>query len=396
MKQFAPSSLHQFEVVGSNFTKADTNIRSLFAITPAMMEEVYARAKDEGLSDFFVLSTCNRTEFYACAPKDIIRSIVTDSLRLRESDFENYFYVYSGEEAVRHLFRVSAGLDSQILGDYEIVGQLKIAIKKARQYGMIGTITDRISSLAFQASREIKANTNLSSGKYSVSFAAAELLSEYHPIGSAVKILIVGLGKFGQTLARNMREYFFNGELTLCNRTPEHSENLAQELQTHVLPFENFTEHLTEFDVVIAAAQSDQYLIRTEHVASNSSTIFLDLGIPHLIDPQIKFTINIKLYSVDDVSEFHNNLMQQRYTEVPKAERILDDFIGQLRQWQNVFFHRDIIRKYKDRVHQFVPAGTGDHQVDKLFSGFIQKIRINGYQGCLLIETLNEIMVVQE
>lgn len=358
-----------------------------------MVEEVFIKAKEKGLFDFFILSTCNRTEFYACASMDVIKVLVTEQLNLKPGNFESYFYVRTGVEAVRHLFRVSAGLDSQIIGDYEIVGQLKMAIQLSREHGLIGTLTDRISSLALQASKAVKVTTNLSSGKYSVSFAAAELLAEQYSTMSAVKILIVGIGKFGRTLARNLKEYFPCSELTLSNRTPEHSEELADELQTLVLPFEDFTDQLSAYDVVITAAQADQYLIRPEHLTGLSSITFLDLGIPHLIDPQVKFVAGAKLYSVDDVSTYHNNLIKQRHLEIPKAEIILDDFIQRLIQWQNVFFRRDIIRAYKERMQQLLPSRQSQtNKIDKVFSGLIQKIRTNGYQGCQVIETMNEVM----
>ena len=189
------SYLDNFIVIGINFNKADTQIRSCFAITPSAIDEVYSKAKDKHLDNFFVLSTCNRTEFYACASPKILKALMIEQLSLRQEDFDSYFYLYTGLDAIRHFFRVTSGLNSQIIGDYEIEGQVKKAIQFSRQHKMIGTVTDRVSSLAFQSSKEIKAKTNLSSGKYSVSFAAAELISALASSIEPKRILIVGAGR---------------------------------------------------------------------------------------------------------------------------------------------------------------------------------------------------------
>lgn len=348
------SYLDNFIVIGINFNKADTQIRSCFAITPSAIDEVYSKAKDKHLDNFFVLSTCNRTEFYACASPKILKALMIEQLSLRQEDFDSYFYLYTGLDAIRHFFRVTSGLNSQIIGDYEIEGQVKKAIQFSRQHKMIGTVTDRVSSLAFQSSKEIKAKTNLSSGKYSVSFAAAELISALASSIEPKRILIVGAGEIGEAMARNLREYFPTCELTLTNRTLAHAEGLAKEVQAAIIPFEKFTHQLSTFDAVITAAQSDHYLIQPHHVRGLSSILFLDLSIPQVIDPEVNSMEGLLLYSVDDISAFHNDIIKQRHLEIPKAEIILKNYIRKLIEWQNVFFKRDTIRSYKDRMEQFL------------------------------------------
>lgn len=382
-----------FVVVGTNFTKADTRIRSSFAITHSAIEEVYTNAANKGLHDFFVLSTCNRTEFYACAPIGVVQDLVKEQLALTPADLQQYFYVQTGITAVRHFFRVTTGLDSQIIGDYEIVGQVKKAIQLSRQFGLTGTLIDRISNYSFQASKEVKAKTNLSSGKYSVSFAAAELISS-QSIGRSIKnILIVGTGEIGQAMARNLKEYFPACTLTLTNRTLSHAEKLAQELQAHVLPFDIFTNHLAQFDAVITTAESDKYLIRIEDIQKDTSCLFLDLSIPQVIDPQIQSIPGLKFYSVDDISAFHNELMKQRSLEIPKVEMIIEDFIGRLMEWQNIFYHRGVILTYKERMGQFLASSESQtDKIEKTFSGLIQKIKTEGYHGCSVIQTMNELI----
>lgn len=386
-------SLDTFIVIGTNFTKADTQIRSCFALGSSAIEKVYSIAQSKGVEDLFVLSTCNRTEFYACAAEPIVQELLIQQLSLKESDFETYFYTLRGEDALQHFFRVTAGLDSQIIGDYEIVGQVKKAIQLARENNLIGTLTDRISSFAFQASKEVKSKTNLSSGKYSVSYAAAELISEESFGIEPKRILIVGTGQIGQAMARNLREYFPTCELTLTNRTWAHAEKLAEEVGATILPFSEFTNHLSSFDAIIAAAQSDHYLIQPEHTKAMPSALFLDLSIPQVIDPQVKFKKGVKLFSVDEISAFHNELIKQRHLEVPKAQAILDEHIQKLMEWQSIFFHRKVIRVYKARVTDYLAADElRIKNIDKGFSRLIQQIKTEGYHGCSVIQTMNELI----
>jgi glutamyl-tRNA reductase len=390
------SHVNHFVTIGSNFTKADTSIRSRLAITKSKADTIYELAKNRGLRDFVLLSTCNRTEFYACTSEQTLKELLIEVLALSKEDFETYFYVHHGVNAVRHFFRVTTGLDSQIIGDYEIAGQVKKAIQQSRALGMTGTLIDRISNYSFQASKEVKTKTNLSSGKYSVSYAAAELITSEQKERRVENILIVGTGEIGQAMARNMKEYFPACELTLTNRTLSHAEKLAEELQVSILPFENFTNHLSRFDAVITTVESEHFLIRPEHTTTIAACLFLDLSMPQVVDPAVQSLPGIKVFSVDEISAFHNELMKQRSLEIPKAEIILEEFIARLMEWQNVFYHRGIILTYKTRIEQLLSAHqhpTGN--IEKEFSGLIQKIKVEGYRGCSVLQTVNE-LIAQE
>lgn len=384
--------IDHFVVIGSNFTRADTLVRSRLAITAAKTDSIYKSAIQNGLAEFLILSTCNRTEFYAFAPFGILKGLVTESLNLSEDAFDTYFYTYTGVEAVRHFFKVTAGLDSQIIGDYEIVGQVKKAIQLSRDSGLVDTMMDRISNFAFQASKEVKARTNLSNGKYSVSYAAAELISAQQNGKSFKNILIVGAGEIGQAMARNLKEYFPQSQISLTNRTFSHAQNLAQELQAEIIPFEKFTDHLNEFDAVITTAESDHYLIGVKDIPV-TPCLFLDLSIPQVIDPQIKSIPGVKHYSVDEISAFHNELMKQRHLEIPKAEVIIDEFISKLLAWQNIFLHTGIVLRYKEKMGRIIHnGGNPEAKIEKSFSVLIQQIKSEGYRGCSVIQTMNELI----
>jgi glutamyl-tRNA reductase len=399
-------NLEHFVVMGTNFTKADTQIRSKFAITKQESKDLYQNALKSGFSDFFLLSTCNRTEFYACAPVSALKSLVAQQLSVTEKDFDSYFYIHTGMDAVRHFFYVVSGLDSQIIGDYEIVCQVKSALDEARLLGLIGTISDRISNFAYQAQKKVKAHTNLSSGKYSVSYAAAELMFHENETRDFKNILLVGTGDFGSTVARNLRHYFPKVNLTLTNRTFERAERLGGQVNAVALPFKDFRSQLDSFDVIITTVGLETYLINSTDINATSNKLFLDLSVPQAINPEVKEMPGVTLYSVDEVSRFHNELLQQRKLEIPRAQKIVEVFIHQLVEWQQVYNHREVILSYKEKVknliydyqatHADIKAIDQERRIEKTFSGLIQEIRASGYAGCRMIETINDLVPTEK
>jgi glutamyl-tRNA reductase len=383
-------------LIGTNFTKADIHVRGRFAITNAAMSEVYATAGNRGLKDFIAISTCNRTEFYGCAPLSLMKALVRDQLGVSDEQLKEYFYFETGEAAIYHFFRVAAGLDSQIIGDYEIVGQVKKAVQVSRQNGLTGTLSDRISSLAFQASKEIKAKTNLSQGKYSVSYAAAELINSHSSKLSIDRILVIGTGEMGRAVSRNLKEYFPQHRLAITNRTLNNAQRLATEIDADILPFETFTNQLNDFDVVVTTVQSEQFLIRSKDVPSHPC-LFLDLSVPQVIDPQIKGLSHVAHYSVDEISSFHNELIKQRFLDIPKAEKIVEEYIAKLMDWQTVYKHRGVILNYKEKMARIIHnGGNPAPKIERSFSGLIQQIKLEGYRGCTVIQTVNDLLALEE
>ncbi|MGE0771492.1 MAG: glutamyl-tRNA reductase [Cyclobacteriaceae bacterium] len=393
-------SIRNFSVIGTSFLKADSITRGRFAIAE-QAKSIYEEVKQIGFSEFMLLSTCNRTEMYGCAGHSELRDFLCKRLSVSSDEFEQYFYSITGTDAVRHFFRVAAGLDSQIIGDYEIMGQVKAALDAARTHGLVGTVTDRISNFAFQASKRIKSQTTLSSGKYSVSFATAQLLlheGKSHPFNH---ILVVGTGDFGSTVAKNLRSYFPGATILLTNRTLEKAEKVAEGIGANVLPFEDFRKHLGEFDVVITTTGAKGYLMRSEDIRPGKERLFLDLSVPQAIDPVIEKVDGVRLLSIDAISAFHNKLLLQRKNEIPHAERIVDHYIEQLMEWHHIHSHRHIILDYKRKFQNLachyaasrVHSGRKPHRlVEVTFSNLIQQIKSKGYAGCALIEAMNALI----
>ena len=210
----------KFYNVGLSYKKADVNVRGVFNITKEDQVLLLKEAKENGCEGLFVVSTCNRTEItgFAKHPFELISLLVKYSKGNLE-DFINVSNVYKNKAAVNHIFNVGVGLDSQILGDYEIVGQLKNSFIQAKKIGVINTYLERLMNLVLQASKDVKNNTKLSSGTTSVSYAAIQYIIDNIPNYNEKKILNFGLGDIGKNTCKNILEYTDNKSVTLINRT---------------------------------------------------------------------------------------------------------------------------------------------------------------------------------
>ncbi|HEU5289669.1 MAG TPA: glutamyl-tRNA reductase, partial [Cyclobacteriaceae bacterium] len=388
--------ISNWSLLGTNFSKADVKTRSRFALTRPMVQRAYELAAQKGFYDFLVLSTCNRTEFYTSATIHELKKFVFELLPIESADL-GYFYFDSGIEAVRHFFRVVAGLDSQIIGDYEIVSQVKSALDESRNLGLAGTIIDRISNFSFQASKKIKTQTNLSSGKYSVSYATVEWLRHKRLEQPIHKALVIGTGDFGSAVARNLRHYFTDCKIGLTNRTHERAQSLADEINGTVIPFQNFQSELADYDLIITTVGLEEYLIHPEHLQASVHKLLLDLSVPQAVNPLVKNIPHVQLFSVDDISAFHNQWLSQRHLEIHEAEQILEDYINKLLEWQLVFSQSRILAGYKEKLGYIGhPVGLINETIEKPFKELVKRFRVEGYRGCSVIETLNEIITIEK
>src|SRR6266498_4424213 len=183
--------INQFYIVGINYKKTDASVRGQFAVSPEHYSSILQKASSVNISELFVLSTCNRTEIYGLASNaDMLINLLCSETAGSVNTFKELAYIKKGNEAIEHLFHVAAGLDSQILGDYEIVGQIKTAVKFSKKNGCIGSIMERLLNTALQSSKAIKNQTELSGGTVSVSFAAIQYIREHVQNIADKKILL--------------------------------------------------------------------------------------------------------------------------------------------------------------------------------------------------------------
>lgn len=387
-------------VVGVSYRHADVSQRSLFSLLSSNCHTLLEEAKSKAIKSLFILSTCNRTELYAyCHDPEIVEDLLINHSQGTKAAFAKVGFVKRGHEALTHLFRVAAGLDSQITGDYEILAQLKDAISLSREHKMIGPIMDRTVNFAQQASKAVRANTKLSTGTVSVSYAAIERLKKIGNIEQK-KIVLIGTGTLGTTLAKNLRHYFPGTSVTLVNRTIEKAKQLAGLLSFDYQPFDNLKTLAGSADIIITTTNAPGYVIHPDFVSSYRHQWILDLSVPANVDPHMQEIENVTLYGIDDISQVMEITRQTRNNEVPKAISILDRYEADFFTWLELQKHVPMINEMKDKLHSLGEILFSDSDIKKMIStrvnktvgSFAIKLRYKNEKGCHYINAINEFL----
>jgi glutamyl-tRNA reductase len=342
-----------FHIVGINYKKTDAAIRGSFAINQLQYQQLLEDAKAIHMDDVFVLSTCNRTEIYGFAedPQQLV------DLVCRETDgdcnlFSQLSYAKSGEEAIRHLYQVGTGLDSQILGDYEIIGQIRTATRFAKQNGCLGGFQERLINSVLQVSKLIKNETGLSAGTVSVAFAAVRLLEHKVPDILNKKILLVGVGKIGRNTCKNMIDYLGVKQITLVNRTTTVAAEFADKHGLRYAPFEKLQEELEAADIILVASNAPEPTILPAHFKNSSPKLIIDLSIPFNVAPEVNDLPHIELINVDELSKIQDETLQMRQQEVPKAQAIIEEHMVEFLYWYKMRKHAVVLKAVKDKLHE--------------------------------------------
>jgi glutamyl-tRNA reductase len=387
--------LSQFCVAGINYRKSDVNIRGKFSLSQEQCEYLLRQAIAKHIPGAFVLSTCNRTEIYGIShhANDLIELLCLHT-QGTVHNFIEHGYVYQGLEAIEHLFKVSAGLDSQIIGDYEILSQLKHAANFARQQGSLNNFSERVINFAIQASKQIKTKTHLSSGTVSVSYAAIEIIKEKISDLSDKKILLVGTGKFGNHIAKNLANYLPGSSLSFCNRTDDKAISLAQAHGADFISYNNLPGGADKFDVIIVSAAAENFIISSSHFKTSKPRLILDLSIPQNVDPAVKNIEGIELMNVDEISVILNTTIYKRKAEIPKALKIIDQTISELNEWYNMQLNNPMLRRIKLQLHELSKQHSDvidyKERIHKTVSSLAIQLRKQSNKGCQYIHAMND------
>ncbi|WP_349314521.1 glutamyl-tRNA reductase [Chitinophaga sp. MM2321] len=342
-----------FHIVGINYKKTDAAIRGLYAINPAQYQHLLEHARTVQLDDLFVLSTCNRTEIYGFAgnPRELMDLLCRESNGDREQ-LEEMAYTKSGEEAIRHLYQVGTGLDSQILGDYEIIGQIRNAAKFAKAQLCLGSFLERLINSVLQVSKLIKTETGLSKGTVSVAFATVRMLERKCPDIRDKKIVLLGVGKIGRNTCKNMIEYLGVKEVTLINRTLQVAAAFASEHGLQFAPYENMVNEIQSADVILVASNAPQPTVLAHHLTHSSPKLIIDLSIPFNVEAAVGELAHISLVNVDELSKVQDETLQNRLGEVPKAIAIIEEHMTEFLYWYKMRKHAVVLKAVKEKLHE--------------------------------------------
>ena len=372
--------------IGVSYKKADAQTRGRYSLSKENQIKLLKEAKEIGFEGIFILSTCNRTEItgFAEHPYQLIQLLCKYSDGNVE-EFARISNVYKGNEAVNQLFRIGTGLESQILGDYEIVGQLKLAFKLAKKYQTINAHLERLINLVLQASKKVKNTTQLSSGTTSVSYAAVQYIIQNIPSYNSKNILVFGLGKMGKHTCKNLAEYTKNKAVCLINRTEEKAISFVKEhTSIRNSSIENLTQEIDNADILIVSTGSDTPTVTKEHLSIDKEILILDLSMPENVDTSVSEFENVSLVNVDELSKITLETLSTRQKEVPKAEEIIEVYKEEFNDWLNnrklvpainalkeslEAIQKDEINFHKKKIKNF-----DENHAEILTNRFIQKI----------------------
>ncbi len=398
--------ISRFFLSGINYKKTDGSVRGMYAINTDQYASLLELSSGYGVKELFVLSTCNRTEIYGFA-EDVssLSELLCTQTDGSLEEFNEKAYNKHGIEAVRHLFNVAAGLDSQILGDYEIVGQIKQSIRFSKEHHCIGTYLERLTNAVFQSSKEIKTNTNLSGGTVSVSFAAVQFIKENISNIADKKILLIGTGKIGRNTCKNLIDYLETKNITLINRTEEKATELARELGVNFVSANELASQICNADIILVATNSAEPVVLKSHLNNNGRKLIIDLSIPYNVEAEAKKLPGITLVNVDALSKLKDETLQKRLAEVPKAKNIIAKHITEFIEWYDMRRHVPVLKAVKTKLEQLHKsdlyisysskntssfADEGNEKIQKIINGMAVKMREQNQQGCCYIEAINE------
>lgn len=380
------NSKTKFYNVGISYKKADVHTRGLFSLSEENQITLLQDAKQKGMS-LFVLSTCNRTEVsgFAEHPFQLINLLCTYSKGTVE-EFAKVSNVTINQDAIQHLFRIGTGLESQILGDYEIVGQLKLAFKQAKSQGVTNAFLERLFNSILQASKKVKNETKLSSGTTSVSYAAVQYIINNLPNYNAKNILVFGLGKMGKHTCKNLAKYTSNNSVCLINRTSSKARDFVKQHNSiRHAEFKNLKTEISTCDVLIVSTGANLPTITEGHVSRDKALLILDLSIPKNVDETIGDFNLVDLVDVDMLSKVTDETLAMRTQEIPQAEAIIDSIKQEFASWLDTRKFAPTIKALKTKLETFKNAeldlvkkklnGDFNHEQAELISDkIIQKI----------------------
>jgi glutamyl-tRNA reductase len=332
-------------LVGLNHKTAGVDIRERFALSDCDPAGTGLVGDTGAVSEAMILSTCNRVEFLVVGDGNAdIRARVlrfwADHCGQPMADLENHTYTHVGDKAVDHLFTVASSLDSMILGEPQILGQLKTAYRNAVEKGAARVIVNRLLHKAFSVAKRVRTETAIASSAVSISYAAVELARKIFSDLGNHRALLIGAGEMAELAATHLLTAGVR-DITVVNRTRSRADELARQFNGRAMHFEELNQALLESDIVISSTGSPTAIIRARDMKEvlrkrrNRPIFFIDIAVPRDIDPDINVLDNVYLYDIDDLKEVVEENLAGRQQEAAKAKAIVAEEVGAFMRWRD-------------------------------------------------------------
>jgi glutamyl-tRNA reductase len=355
--------------VGINHKTAPIEIRERVAFAPDRLPEALhdLRARSR-VEEAAILSTCNRTELLCCIKDTTGDEVVTwlgDYHRLRKDQVAPYIYLHPEQNAVRHMLRVASGLDSMILGEPQILGQIKSAYATAMQAGTVGTLLGRLFQHTFSVAKQVRTDTAIGSSPVSVAFAAVSLAKQIFDDLPHRTVMLIGAGETIELAARHLHENGI-GRIIIANRTVEKAHALASNFNGYAIELSEIPAHLAEADIVISSTASPLPILGKGAVESaikarkHRPMLMVDIAVPRDIEPEVGELRDIYLYTVDDLQEIIQEGLKSRQEAAKQAEEIIDTQVTRFMGWMQSLDSVATIRAYREQAER-----VRDEEIEK-------------------------------
>ncbi|WP_143960102.1 glutamyl-tRNA reductase [Litoribacter populi] len=383
---------NKFRALSLSYKSAPVEIRELISLDDTSIQSLLIKLKDFfSLTDTLIVSTCNRTEVYYAHELDLSTEII--KLIGLEKGLEDvvsyieYFNIFNNDkEAIQHLFKVSMGLEAQVVGDMQISNQIKRAYQAAADLDMAGPFLHRLMHTIFFTNKRVVQETAFRDGAASVSYAAVELIEELTSNTYQPRVLLIGVGEIGEDVAKNM-VHIPEAKVTITNRTYEKAQALAGNLGYEVIPFENCIEAMKEADVIVSSITRSKPFITKELVKTfdiQSYKLFVDLSVPRSIETSVEDVPGAMLYNVDNIRSKASETLERRLASVPMVESIIEESIEEFFNWKKEAMVSPTINKFKNALEQIRKEELERHLknadpkeyaiIDKITKSMMQKI----------------------
>ncbi len=345
--------------LGINHKTAPLDLREQLAFTPQSLPEALLSLKKlDHIEEVSILSTCNRTEIYCVTSKDNDKAIIqwfSQFHGLSEDQIKEHIYLHAHEATVRHAMEVACGLDSMVLGEPQIAGQMKTAYALANEHGTIGQLLGKLYQRVFAVSKQVRTDTEIGSSPVSVAFAAVSLAKQIFGDLKQTTVLLVGAGETIELAARHLYAQGVR-KIIIANRSIERAQKLADEFQGEAIGLQQIGEHLQRSDIVISSTASPLPVIgkgtveRALKKRKHEPIFMVDLAVPRDIEPEVNKLDDIYLYSVDDLHSVINENMENRQQAAAEAHDIIDTQVTHFLDWQRSLGAVDIIAQIRQHT----------------------------------------------
>ena len=346
---------------GLNHTTAPLEVREKVTFDEGMLSDALNELTGEtGIDEAAILSTCNRTEIY-CTLDAVDQEWPIDWFSgyhgCRKNELHGYLYTHPDAGAVKHVLRVASGLDSMVVGEPQVLGQLKRAYRTAREAGSIGKMLNRLFQHSFKVAKDVRSNTMIGNHPVSVAYAAVRLARQIFGDLSRHTALLIGAGETIELAAKHLHDSGLH-KMIIANRSPERAQKLGQQYSAYAITLNEIPRHLDEADIVISSTASRRPLLRKDMIEAavlerrHKPVFILDIAVPRDVEPEVGELEDVYLYSVDDLKSIIDDNIKSRREAVKQAEQIIDTEVAQFMDWVNSQDAVATIRALRNQAQQ--------------------------------------------